>query len=393
MSAAFNDGGEDRVRYSDSEIRSNFEFRSMLDSSTAGKRSRSGGAAGGGWSARVDALVQSVLDGAVSELDILRDKALGDTYARGQAKVDLALSFRARRDMHADVERLRAGVFRKTILWVLGASDQGKSWLAEGVAMRLREALGWGVYRAAAKNAADDYLGQEIFLLNEPSSRALEWPDLLSLLDPRQAGPLSARFHNKTDAAPRIVIVAVSVDPATFGFFVPGKRSTDDSIDQLVRRISLLVEAEKVDGEPHYTIARIGEVDPISTSVSIPSTGGGERPRIEVLRLGWGRTATTVPLQRDAALDVVLAEVAERSPDANLAVTSTPWVQLANAGARRHESAMLVRAAEIGGRAVADHLRVAHLAGVATPEAVGQIYALSTGGVHCGLCASEKVAS
>jgi hypothetical protein len=335
--------------------------------------------------------VQSVLDGEVSELDILRDKGLGDTYARGQAKVDLALSFRARRDMHADVERLRAGVFRKTVLWVLGASDQGKSWLAEGVAMRLREALGWGVYRAAAKNAADDYLGQEIFLLNEPSSRALEWPDLLSLLDPRQAGPLSARFHNKTDAAPRIVIVAVSVDPATFGFFVPGKRSTDDSIDQLVRRISLLVEAEKVDGEPRYTVARIGEVDPISMTVSIPSAGG-ERPRTEVLRLCWGRTATTVPLPRDAALDVVLAEVAERSPDADLAVTSTPWAQLADAGAQRHESAMLVRAAEIGGRAVADHLRVAHLAGVATPDAAGQIYRLSTGAVHCGLCAMEVVA-
>lgn len=392
MSAAFNDSGEERVRYLDSEIRSNFDFRALLDSSAAGKRSSSGGSAGRGWTARVDALVQSVLDGEVCELDILRDKALGDTYARGQAKVDLALSFRARKAMHADVERLRAGEFRKTILWVLGASDQGKSWLAEGVATRLRDELGWGVYRAAAKNAADDYLGQEIFLLNEPSSRALEWPDLLSLLDPRQAGPLSARFHNKTDAAPRIVIVAVSVDPATFGFFVPGKRSTDDSIDQLVRRISLLVEAEKIAGEPHYTVARIGEVDPITKLISIPSSGG-DRPRTEMLQLGWGPTATTVPLSRDAALDVVLAEVSERSPDAGLAVASTPFAQLAAAGAEHRESAMLARAAEVGGQAVADHLRVAHLAGAATPDIAGQIFPLSTGSVHCGLCVGEEVAS
>lgn len=389
MSAAFNDSGEDRVRYADSEIRCNFDFRAVLDSSTAGKRSRSAGSAGRGWAARVDALVQSVLDGDVCELDILRDKALGDTYARGQAKVDLALSFRARRDMHADVERLRAGLFIKTILWMQGASDQGKTWLAEGVASRLRDLVGWRVYRAAAKNAADDYAGEEIFLLNEPSSRALEWPDLLSLLDPRQAGPLSARFHNKTDAAPRVVIVAVSVDPATFGFFVPGKRSTDDSLDQLVRRISLLVEAEKVGGVPHYTLARIGEVAPISTPISIPSPGT-EAPRTEVLRLSWGPTGTTVPLPRDTALDVVLAEVAERSPDAGLAVTAPPWAQLAAAGAARHESAMLDRAAEWGGPTVADHLRVAHLAGAATPDAVGQIFALTSGGVHCGLCTAKR---
>lgn len=277
------------------------------------------------WSDLGDALVQKVLDGEVNELDVLKDKTLGDVYARNKTNVDLAFSFRARREMHAEVEKLRTGVFEKTVIWAMGASDQGKSYLIESVASELSDRLGWTVFRATAKNGPDDYNGESIFMMNEPSSRVMEWADFLQLLDPRQAGPISARYVNKREAAPRVILIAVSVDPVEFGFFMPGKRTTEDSLDQLVRRITLMIEARKVDDEPHYSISTVGETLPRTRHIQIPGTTvrdrfGNEHDKFEQLSISYGQSMTLRNLDQPTSVDVVLGEIAEKSPDADLAV-------------------------------------------------------------------------
>ncbi|MEZ5213713.1 MAG: hypothetical protein R2692_02355 [Microbacterium sp.] len=66
-------------------------------------------------------------DGEVDEVDILRDKTLMDNYTRNESKVNLALKSRARQEMLFEVDKLRAGIFQKTIVWATGASDQGKT--------------------------------------------------------------------------------------------------------------------------------------------------------------------------------------------------------------------------------------------------------------------------
>lgn len=173
------------------------------------------------WVELGDTLVQKVLDGEVDEVDILRDKTLMDIYTRNETKVNLALKNRAKREMLFEVEKLRAGVFQKTVIWAMGASDQGKSYLVESIAARLSARLGWSVFRATAKNGPDDYNGELVIVMNEPSSRVMEWADFLQLLDPRQAGPISARYTNKRDAAPLSYFAAVSSPPG-----VPGERGS-----------------------------------------------------------------------------------------------------------------------------------------------------------------------
>lgn len=272
------------------------------------------------WAELGDALIQKVLDGEVDEMDLLRDKTLMDIYTRNETKINLAFKVRAKRDMMLEVEKLRAGVFQKTVIWAMGASDQGKSYLVESVAAQLSARLGWPVFRATAKNGPDAYNGEPIFMMNEPSSRVMEWADFLQLLDPRQGGPISARFYNKPDAAPRLILIAVAVDPVEFGFFIPGKRSTDDSLDQLVRRITLMIEARKIEGEPHYSVSRVGEVDPYSRYIRVPGRDGTSS-RSEWMMLGYDKTDTEADLTHAEALDEVLDAVAVRSPDAGLATS------------------------------------------------------------------------
>lgn len=270
------------------------------------------------WNELGDTLVQKVLDGEVDELDILRDKTLMDIYTRNETKVNLALKNRAKREMLFEVEKLRAGVFQKTVVWAMGASDQGKSYLVESVAAELSARLGWPVFRATAKNGPDAYNGEPIFMMNEPSSRVMEWADFLQLLDPRQGGPISARYYNKPDAAPRLILIAVAVDPVEFGFFIPGKRSTDDSLDQLVRRITMMIEARKIDDEPHYSISSVGEVTSYPRRVYVPGGDGRGNVRHETVWLGYDKTDTGAELTHAEALDAVLDTVALRSPDTGL---------------------------------------------------------------------------
>lgn len=262
----------------------------------------------------VDILLDRVIRGEVTLNQLQIDQAMYPVYARHQRRFNDALVARAGRDMALAARDLRQGLFRKSVIWVQGRSEQGKGYLANAVADRLQELTGWGVYRGPAEKMIDDYKGEEIVLMSEPGKDAFKWPDLLTLLDPREAGPLYARYHNKPDVAPRVVIVAVLLDPVEFGFFVPGKRSTDDSIDQLLRRISLMVTAEKIDGEPHYTLAEMMVSRPYERSVKVP--GKDMRVHTEKLELSYaGVGLYDYPISHADAVDVVVCVVADRSPD------------------------------------------------------------------------------
>lgn len=262
------------------------------------------------WSELGDALVQKVLDGQVDELDLLRDKTLMDIYSRNEVKVNLALKNFARRQMLFEVEKLRAEVFQKTFFWLDGLTDQGKTYLLDGLCQKLTELTGWQSYQPASRNASDDYAGQQIIRFNEVGSRALEWPDWLTLTGPREVGPLSARYKNKGDVAPRVVIAAISMGPVEYSFFIPGKRSGSDSLDQFLRRILVHVSAEKIDGVPRYTLRRMGVVDRYVHSVQVPGQYSPEH-----VGLTYGAVEVIEGLDRDQAVEVLVAEVAQRSPD------------------------------------------------------------------------------
>jgi hypothetical protein len=163
---------------------------------------------------------------------------------------------------------------------------------------------------------------------------------MLLLTDPRNAGPVSARYRNKRAVAPRMVIFAVTTNPVDFGFFVPGKRSTSDSLDQLLARISLLIEVEMIDGEPRYTVSRMGEVLPYERRVAIPDSAAGER-----LELTYGPVDTAPALSLGEMVGTVLAAVGEHCPDVALDIPSDA-LAARDAAIQTHKAAETAAAAE-----------------------------------------------
>lgn len=191
---------------------------------------------------RLPLIVEKAAQGAISKRSILEDDDFYETYATipGAVKaIETALSAAAERRNMSEVEKLNAGDFAKSVIFFDGPSGTGKSLLASTLVDCLQQLYGWGFYQAAAKNALDDYLGEQILLMDDVRGGALSFEDWLKLLDPHHASPASARYKNKQPIAPRVIIITSSMSPDSFFFMARsvGENGQQENLDQPIRRI------------------------------------------------------------------------------------------------------------------------------------------------------------
>lgn len=191
---------------------------------------------------RLPLVLEKAAQGEISKRGILEDDDFYETYATVQGAmnaIDAALSAAAERRNMSEVEKLNAGDFSKSVFFFDGPAGAGKSLIASTLVNCLQRSYGWGFYQAAAKNALDDYLGEQILLMDDVRGGALSFEDWLKLLDPHHASPASARYRNKQPIAPRAIIITSSMSPD--GFFSTASSVGGDccreNLDQLIRRI------------------------------------------------------------------------------------------------------------------------------------------------------------
>lgn len=191
---------------------------------------------------RLPLILEKAAQGDISKRGILEDDGFYETYATvpgAMNAIDAALSAAAERRNISEVEKLNAGDFTKSVIFFDGLSGTGKSLLASTLVDCLQRLYGWGFYQAAAKNALDDYLGEQILLMDDVRGGAMSFEDWLKLLDPHHASPASARYKNKQPIAPRVIIITSSMSPDDFFFRASsvGGDCCRENLDQPIRRI------------------------------------------------------------------------------------------------------------------------------------------------------------
>lgn len=191
---------------------------------------------------RLALIVSKAARGEISKRDILESNDYYETYATVQGAmnaIDAALSAAAERRNMSEVEKLNAGDFTKSVIFFDGLSGTGKSLLASTLVDCLQRLYGWSFYQAAAKNALDDYLDEQILLMDDVRGGAMSFEDWLKLLDPHHASPASARYKNKQPIAPRVIIITSSMSPDDFFFRASsvGGDCCRENLDQPIRRI------------------------------------------------------------------------------------------------------------------------------------------------------------
>ena len=195
----------------------------------------------------VDDLEARILAGEVSLQQVLLTDDLYRVYATARVRLDTAFQTAAMRRMAQSAASMQAGRFSTSVVYICGPAGAGKSRTADAIAARVLDVVAqttggqWHVYRAATAHPMDDYMGQEVVILDDLRQGAMTANELLLLLDPYRASPAAARYRNKAAVAPRLILITTVSAPLAFWKYMPRKGA--EPYDQILRRLHMVLMA------------------------------------------------------------------------------------------------------------------------------------------------------
>ena len=269
----------------------------------------------------VDMLEEQILTGEITRNQVLLTDELYAIYARNKRRCDDAFATYADRKTALTVRAMEAGEFKISVLYVTGSSHAGKSMFTDRLVKMIQQGAkrdfgsDWDVCRCAASNPLDEYMGQEILVMDDLRGAALSASDWLKLLDPDRINMGSARYRNRQIAC-RVIVINSEKDPLTFFYYLKnmgGDRS--EAMDQFVRRIMACVTVYRVpdSDERRISVSHTAETDEYQRSIQGANSAN---PAYLTLHHDFISDPSTADLPYDAALDYLTQIVLLRNtPD------------------------------------------------------------------------------
>lgn len=201
----------------------------------------------------IDILEEKILTGEVCRNQILLTDQFYDIYARNKRRCDDALDTYAQRKIALTVQAMENGEFKLSVFFIKGASGSGKSMFTDSLVKHLQKDAktelneDWTVCSVAASNPFDEYLGEDILVMDDLRGMSLTASDWLKLLDPDRVSYGSARYKNKKMAC-RVIIINSEKDELEFFYYLKNSGGGDrsEALDQFFRRIMACVKVYRV---------------------------------------------------------------------------------------------------------------------------------------------------
>lgn len=201
----------------------------------------------------LDLLLEMILTGQVTRSQVVLTDDYYNIYAHNSRTVDDAFRAYGERRAYKTLQALENGEYKLSVFFITGDAGAGKTRLAKAFVDALIKASAdyddaWRVCHTAATNPMDDYNGEEILFMDDVRGSALSASDWLKLLDPYNASPASARYHNKMPVC-RAIIITSTKEPVEFFYYCKAMGGGDrsEALDQFMRRIQCLTRVIKAD--------------------------------------------------------------------------------------------------------------------------------------------------
>lgn len=219
-----------KAQYSPEKVLANFPYAEELKKQTLEvlkKKSRQ----------KIDVLLDAYYNKEMT-LDELEQELTGVQYGRYKKQIDNITSKILER--HADIWRqdMVKNNRRVKVIWIYGAAGTGKTSLARSIAKQDGRAY---YVSGFSRDVFQSYNGEHILILDELRSNVIPYHDLLRILDPfgnQERIMAPARYSDKSLACD-LIIITTPFNPVDFYDEIFDDINTVDSLEQLVRRITI----------------------------------------------------------------------------------------------------------------------------------------------------------
>lgn len=223
-------GAKVKAQYSPANVLANFPYAEELKKQTLEvlkKKSRQ----------KIDVLLDVYYNEEMT-LDELEQELTGAQYGRYKKQIDTITSKILER--HADIWRqdMLKNNRRVKVIWIYGAAGTGKTSLARSIAKQDGRAY---YVSGSSRDVFQSYNGEHILILDELRSNVIPYHDLLRILDPfgnQERIMAPARYSDKSLACD-LIIITTPFNPVDFYDEIFDDINTVDSLEQLVRRITI----------------------------------------------------------------------------------------------------------------------------------------------------------
>ena len=250
---------KDKDKYSDVETFDTFDYEAFVNQNredfekyaATKKREKS--------DESLDLTLSKIQLGELTYNDVMEDDSLAFLFGNNQQKFREGFNFYGERQTFLRLKSLERKEYQMTVIYIQGDSDIGKSELAKHIALQAQAKLNevglrGDIYSASSSNPFDNYLGEDILLLDDLREDTMRASDWLKLLDPLNSARMSARYQNKL-VVPRLIIMPVYMSPKLFF----GRIKAED-LNQFLRRINFLVDVSLKHGSEVERLYNISEV-------------------------------------------------------------------------------------------------------------------------------------
>lgn len=190
-------------------------------------------------------LLDLLYNGSISK-DEVEERLTGSQYGRYKNQIE---------NVYAKYLQNQAEQFRKKmteqnksvrVIWIYGASGTGKTSLAKEYAEKAEQEY---FVTGSSRDIFQNYKGEHTLIMDELRPNVIPYADLLRILDPFESNKmLPARYNDKALACD-LIIITTPFNPIAFYHQIFGydtyhinRFGNTDSFDQLLRRISLVIE-------------------------------------------------------------------------------------------------------------------------------------------------------
>ena len=223
-------GAKVKAQYSPANVLANFPYAEELKKQTLEvlkKKSRQ----------KIDVLLDAYYNEEMT-LEELEQELTGAQYGRYKKQIDNITSKILER--HADIWRqdMVKNNRRVKVIWIYGAAGTGKTSLARSIAKQDGRAY---YVSGSSRDLFQSYNGEHILILDELRSNVIPYHDLLRILDPfgnQERIMAPARYSDKSLACD-LIIITTPFNPVDFYDEIFDDINTVDSLEQLVRRITI----------------------------------------------------------------------------------------------------------------------------------------------------------